>query len=424
MGNTPSKVDSALTQVIHPENVSDTQYIIKNTVAAFRQALIINIPNSIFEYMAKQGPVTIARNALRRGCAVGSVHGLFAFLLLLWTRVAPRISLPIHSRATWFALAYLAAERGISIENFRSKSELAVFNAQQAFEVLFRMLMSRGYLPNLSFGPILLWTLVVTLLYKLKNFPKENLAGILKHFIPLLYGNKNGNSPTDEKALAIAKIVGISSKDKQVNYVIAGISKSIVIGTFIGTLISLIFALRQSERTFGKIISEIIFSRITSQFITYFMFLIAGPRVIDVLLEKSQLISNEDLRENISGIFGGISSGRIFLSADITMYVGSKVVETFFVEFQNSGIIPKLPSCLVKHLYALSIALIFTGFAFEPHNLRPSTFSSMITYSGGTWAYLTNAFSKIRSENGIPNPVTFQKWFEQVATPLIKATTQ
>jgi len=221
-----------------------------------------------------------------------------------------------------------------------------------------------------------------------------------------------------KKSLDLCNKLGISSKDEKINYVLAGLAKSVIVGTLFGTLTSVFFALRQPDKSVGKIIPAVFFSRITFNFIKYFSLLMAAPRVVDYALEKSQLIPDEDSRETVAGIFGGLS-GTLFASNDITMFIGAKIVETLFVDLQESGGIPRLPIS-ASHLYAFSIATIFTAFAFEPHNLRPSTFSSMVNYSGGNWLHFLKAFANIRSENGIPNKEAYQKWYNDLAAPLIK----
>jgi len=195
--------------------------------------------------------------------------------------------------------------------------------------------------------------------------------------------------------------MGIKSKDSGINYIVPGLIKTVFISGILGTILVLLFK-PQNKPTF--------FTQTT----TFFFYLISFPRIVDVVLERVVRLSDKNHREILAGISAGIMSGRIFVSMDATMYIGAKIVEHLVSECQHLRLLPSLPEGTARNLYAISIATLFTGFAFEPHNLRPSSFTTLMRYSGGSWWHILTGFSQIRKEKGIPEPERFEAWFKAV----------
>jgi len=265
--------------------------------------------------------------------------------------------------------------------------------------------------------------LVVGLLYYLHKHAKEYLAGPLKLVVPFVFGRGKDNLSSLEKSLeGVFEQVGIPKGDKDTTYGLVSLTRGLLVGTGVAVLLGLTTALRQN---FWNTLSRLpivlfftLFSNMTFKFALYFGLLMGTPHIAERILRKMNLIKNNRARDFLAGLVGGLS-GMVFSSQDVTMFLGSKAVESVFYELVAKGILRPIAGGEIV-LYAMSIATLYTTFAFEPHNLRASSFSSLLNNSGGQWVHLLKAFEKVREESGIPGLDRFKEWFQQVGAPLVK----
>jgi len=123
---------------------------------------------------------------LIRSCLfLGVVSGAFPLLVCLWCKTGN------HSGPIFFLIPFLAALAGIIIEKSNRRTELAVYVANQAIELYYHMLVSRGLIPPISHGREILFTLSFSVLNYFHKHHRNVLPNSINSLLKVIIGVEN-----------------------------------------------------------------------------------------------------------------------------------------------------------------------------------------------------------------------------------------
>eukprot|EP00794_Sanderia_malayensis_P000439 gene439-1080_t len=249
----------------------------------------------------------------------------------------------------------------ILIERKSRRGLLALYMLNVASETVFRGLVSRGYIPTIPYGEVILFmiaTSTVMYLHRKQQLPD----GLLKKIVRLILGDKAPEG------------VGIPlSVEPQKDWFYQSM-KLFSAGFALKTIPSLLFSMKNIFKK-PRLFLRIIFSQDSIGFGAFLASMILLFRISEYIMYKIR--GKKD--EWNSFIAGGISGLSMLFqrSSSIALYILSKVGEVLYFKGASKGYLPYF-----KHgdalVYAVCTAIIFHTTTLEPHNLRPAYWQFML----------------------------------------------
>eukprot|EP01125_Pyxidicula_operculata_P010735 TRINITY_DN3532_c0_g2_i1.p1 TRINITY_DN3532_c0_g2~~TRINITY_DN3532_c0_g2_i1.p1 ORF type:complete len:485 (+),score=67.74 TRINITY_DN3532_c0_g2_i1:9-1463(+) len=378
---------------------------------------------------------------VRSSSFLAVISGMFPLLVCLWSKAGFK-----HSRGSLWFSSFFAALSGILIEKSHRRTELAVYVANQAVELYYRMLRSRGWIPEIEHGSEILFTLSFAVLNYFHRNQRDCLAssvnGLLKVIVGVedkpdkiesltsnLYFKIKEKSPpflsflfsedeTSEKSRQCCHRSGCKS------YGVIGFLKAFLLGFFVRTLFNLLPALLLGgPKKFLEALPNI-FNTKSLKFAMFWGVMGGGPRVTECLLKwlRGGDVPNTPLEDGINSVLAGLVGGLavvFFSSNELAMYIASKAVESLFYFACSKNIVRPRKNAEVL-LFAISTASLFYASAYEPHNLRSSYFTWLMKTSNGHWAHFYKSFSDVRLASGVPDIQSFNQWEQNFGEKVIK----
>jgi len=364
------------------------------------------------------------------------VSGVFPLLVCLWSKTGN------HSGPSFFVLPFIAALAGIAIEKSSRRTELAVYVANQAIELYYHMLVSRGLIPPIRHGREILFTLSFSVLVYFHKHHRHLLPGSVNSLLKVIIGVEN-NMDIIEKHVSKFYfwykqhmpefIECLFSEDENTSshrlckhsygcktYAFVGFLKAFLLGLAIKASFVFFPAIVLNPKNFFSGFASNIYKvlgKSTLQFALFWGIMSGGPRGTECLLRYIRGV-DDGVNSVIAGFVGGL--GVVFFSSiELAMYIASKAVETLFY-FAVERKITKSRKHGEILLFAFCTASLFYASAYEPHNIRESYFSWLLKASRGHWAYFFEAFTPVRLEAGVPDIQAYNNWYKNFATSVVK----
>jgi ABC-type Co2+ transport system permease subunit len=364
-----------------------------------------------------------------RSCVfLGAYTGLFGFSGCKLMGLTGK-----NYRINYFLAAFIGAFLAILIEKKFRRIELGLYTLNQAIEVVFHMLVERGFLRPVKHGLVLLFAVcfaILTYFYKHERGALGNNIGMLlkvilgqedkpdfmEQFISALYERlknaivskiaakpqSNGiassnHSGTEEKPITRHPLC--KHHDSCTTYGPFGFVKGFAMGYIIKGTIACLPLLSKTSILFDKQQRHEFFSaawgKTTLKFGLFVGLLSSVTRIFQCLL---RWLRNKDDGLNIgfSAFIAGLSS--IFgKSVEISMYFVAKACEALFNALISRGILKPLPLGEAL-LFAVSTGILFYAATFEPHNMRPSYLAFVFRVSLGKFRDFFRASANLREE--------------------------
>eukprot|EP01126_Amoeba_proteus_P017094 TRINITY_DN1808_c0_g2_i25.p1 TRINITY_DN1808_c0_g2~~TRINITY_DN1808_c0_g2_i25.p1 ORF type:complete len:403 (+),score=57.26 TRINITY_DN1808_c0_g2_i25:70-1278(+) len=373
MGSFGSKIERyrSCAEVIHPHTTCDKFWLLAGQ-AAFLNAVKIYGPlflwSALMQSRFKPSPKALLTKtvpAILRSCLfLSCVAGLFPLFMCIWSRRGFLLS-----HFGWLSMAWLAGIIGILIEKGNRRIELTVYVANQALEVLYRMLMNRGILPQIERGSEIVFALSFAVLHSFyKHHPQhitnsasnvmkvtvgiEDSPDRVERFVSRFYfWYKNkfsgttlvprwifskdwrdvqqsglGDKNDDEKTRLCSHPSGCKS------YSVIGALKGFSLGLAIRFTFSLLPALVKTRKLLTLVLwKKILMKTFSLNSLKFGAFLGAmggGTRMMNCLLRT--LRKTEDKANTLlSGLFGGLAVV-FFTSTEFAMYLVGKALESLY----------------------------------------------------------------------------------------------
>jgi len=353
----------------------------------------------------------------------------------LWSRTGN------HSGPSFFGIPFIAGLAGIAIEKSSRRTELAVYVANQAIELYYHMLVSRGLIPPIKHGSEILFTLSFSVLVYFHKHHRHLLPGSVNSLLKVIIGVEN-NMDIIEKNVSKFYfwykqhmpefIKCLFSEDENTSshrlckhsygcktYAFVGFLKSFLLGLAIKASFAFFPAILNPKNFFSKLTYHLYkaFGKSTFQFALFWGIMSGGPRGTECLLRYIRGV-DDGVNSVIAGFVGGL--GVVFFSSvDVAMYIASKAVEALYY-FAVERKITKTRKYGDVLLFAFCTASLFYASAYEPHNLRESYFSWLLKASRGHWAHFFVAFTPVRLEAGVPDFQSYKSWYQNFGNKVIK----
>eukprot|EP01126_Amoeba_proteus_P017091 TRINITY_DN1808_c0_g2_i14.p1 TRINITY_DN1808_c0_g2~~TRINITY_DN1808_c0_g2_i14.p1 ORF type:complete len:402 (+),score=68.30 TRINITY_DN1808_c0_g2_i14:53-1258(+) len=192
MGSFGSKIERyrSCAEVIHPHTTCDKFWLLAGQ-AAFLNAVKIYGPlflwSALMQSRFKPSPKALLTKtvpAILRSCLfLSCVAGLFPLFMCIWSRRGFLLS-----HFGWLSMAWLAGIIGILIEKGNRRIELTVYVANQALEVLYRMLMNRGILPQIERGSEIVFALSFAVLHSFYKHHPQHITNSASNVMKVTVG--------------------------------------------------------------------------------------------------------------------------------------------------------------------------------------------------------------------------------------------
>uniref|UniRef100_A0A6B2L3R6 Transmembrane protein 135 N-terminal domain-containing protein n=1 Tax=Arcella intermedia TaxID=1963864 RepID=A0A6B2L3R6_9EUKA len=373
---------------------------------------------------------------MRSSLFLGVVASVFPLLVCMNSKVGN------HSGPLYFLLPFISAFLGIIIEKPHRRRELAVYVANQAIELLYRMGTSRGFLPEIKNGREILFTVSFAILVYFHRHHRKVLANSVNQLLKVIVGVESEMDFLEERVSKIyfwyknkfPRSLGfIFSEDENTapntrkckhsygckTYAVVGFLKAFLLGFFVKTsfvfLPALLLGPHKILSNFSKLVSKVLVKS-TLQFSLFWGIMSGGPRGTECFLRWIRG-TDDGINSLLAGFVGGLSVV-FFSSIDVAMYIASKAAESLFNELVERNVMKPVNHGEVL-LFSLSTAALFYASAYEPHNLRRSYFSWLMKFSEGHWAHFYKAFTPVRLEAGVPDITAYNKWEKEFANEVI-----
>ncbi|UJR15017.1 hypothetical protein I4U23_001994 [Adineta vaga] len=294
----------------------------------------------------------------------------------------------------------------ILIERKQRRGALALYMANLAVEVLFKMGVQRKLYTPLHNGEILLFSVASAIYtYILKTTSEHKHNTLLFSTIKLLIGKDECAPPKEPEVLPISKKKNniyfalfykylkrvqnwpqIQNRNQPICkhkyhcflHVLLGFAKRFSIGVLIQLLLHLTSSPLRFLRhplLFFSTLNRNVFN--LGKFLGFYS---AIYRLISCLLRN---ILKYDRPEHglLAGYLAGFSM-LFFKSSTLAMYMMAKLIETIYLKYAHQGKLPFL-SYFDSILYALSTALVFHAALVEPQAMRPAYYKFLERLTGG-----------------------------------------
>lgn len=289
----------------------------------------------------------------------------------------------------------------ILIERKNRRGALALYMANLAVEVLFKMAVQRKIITPLHNGEVLLFAIASAIYtFILKTTAEHKHNAFLFSAIRMLIG-KEECAPVltietpSKKFRFLTKIINYFARIKQQHifqnrnhavckhqyhcliHILSGFAKRFSVGV----IIQLILHLTKSPFQYFKHPLSYFRSlnRSTLSLGLFFGFYSGIYRLISCLLRN---ILKYDRPEHglVAGYFAGFSM-LFFKSSTIAMYMMAKLIESIYFRLAHNKKLPLLP-WFDSVLYALSTALVFHSAVIEPQVIRPAYYKFLLRLTG------------------------------------------
>ncbi|XP_003736977.1 transmembrane protein 135 [Galendromus occidentalis] len=277
----------------------------------------------------------------------------FLFFICMIRRSTPRLFL----QQTVFVAGFLASFLSIFIERPNRRKMLSVYMLNIFSEVLFNFLSSRGFIPSVPGGDILLLA-----------------AGLAGHAYLL-----NESSGKDPISKALSFLIGKQEfhsaapracphPNACAGYVTSGFVKPFLVG-YLGRCALSAFAgnpvrlLKNPSQ-----LLEIFLNRNNAKQGVSLGGMVASFRLIRCLLRKRKA---DDQLSRAAAMFVSASWMGVSRNRSLSLYVFWKAVEVYYLIGQSQKILPDVPFSR-ELIYALSCGFMLFSGVLEPHNLRSS----------------------------------------------------
>jgi len=204
----------------------------------------------------------------------------------------------------------LASITGILIEKPHRRTELAVYTANQAIELLYRMAVSRGIFPEIRNGREIIFTLSFAVLVYFHKHHRSCLANSIKTLLKLFIGVENEMDPVEAQVSKLyfwyknhcpKFLEFLFSEDEQSSpqnrrckhsygcksYAVVGFLKTFLLGLIVKASFVLLPAILLGPKKFVTRLPSFfskIFGKSTLQFALFWGIISGGPRGTECFL--------------------------------------------------------------------------------------------------------------------------------------------
>lgn len=322
-----------------------------------------------------------AYNGSLIGCALRHTFGRFYYRVL--------VCLPALSSS------YLS----LLIEKPSRRQALAFYLLNMASEIVYRMLVTKGYFKPVKHGETLVFAFSLAAWYhyiKTEGFGNDPVSAAFKALIGREEGKRRARGKTKELTMSENQTRRVKTKlEKAIEsffdsnpslkpgkhlscthqasscllYILNPIPSRFLIGYSIQSILGL--SRRPLDLIYSPLdaIRQSLTSKASLRFGLFIAALVSGGRATSCLLRRNSN-GDRDWHYSVSGFVAGLSM-LLAPRSSLSMYVMWKAFEQYYLRAARQGKV-KYFSLTISSIYALSAATILYTFALEPRFIRPS----------------------------------------------------
>lgn len=401
--------------IIHPHDESCDRFFLELWSVSFKSALSVYTPMYLItttistkniKQIVKKAVPAIIRSSLFLSLFTAFYQRILCYLINRFG----------HTRFAYWLAPFISSFFTLFIEKGPRRRELSVFMLNQSIENLFKLLLSRGYLPYIPFeaGKKLIFSISVSILLYFFKWERENMSPSIRSLIkslmapevmlekndwlehhvekftsPILtlknitFGKDESEEPNESCPIREKSFYHLKSKNLM--FWVNGFVRGFTIGYFAKITLSLISKIFKPKKFLAnwKQIMIRSFGKNSLKFGLFVSMLVGIPRFTKILLTSLFNTENKWI-DIVSGLAGGLATYS-YSSTEFTMYLLSKALESIVYALIQRKILPKIP-LFESFIYSIGSANLFYSGSWEPWTLRPSYRKFIVKCSGEHYA--------------------------------------